>query len=71
MSEHTSATAKPPKGRSPSYPSIPLNEAIDKARDVLADAYGPTFENDVEEYLGIEDDDQDDDGTADEDEDGD
>ena len=34
MSEHTSATAQPPKGRSPSYPSIPLNEAIDKARVV-------------------------------------
>lgn len=44
--------------------------AIDVARDTLADAYGDSFDADVEEYLGIETtNDDDDDEAEDEDED--
>lgn len=38
---------------------ISTAEALDAARDILKDAYGPSFEKDVSEFLDEDDNDQD------------
>ncbi len=45
-----------------------MTEAIDNAREILSDAYGLTFEDDLAAHLEAEDDD-DDDGDDDDDDD--
>ncbi len=40
---------------------VSTSEAIDSARETLAEAYGPAFEDDVSEYLGEDPDSQDED----------
>ena len=41
---------------------VSTSSAIDNAREILGDAYGPTFEDDVAGYLGVDADDDDADG---------